>query len=95
MAAAATGHNPARSHGTEVVEGDLLRPAWADRALEGAETLVLISHGLYEPSRRNHPDSHDRVAVAHLIDAAARAGVRDVVLVRGTGGECDPTRGGV
>lgn len=73
--------------GAEPVRGDLLDTGWQDTALSGVETLVIASHGLYPPSRRNHPVAVDGTGTQRLIDAAARANISRVIYVSAAGAE--------
>ena len=74
--------------GAEVVRGDLLENDW-QAALAGVNTLVIASHGLYPPSRRNHPAAVDGRGARRLIDAAAAAGVGQVVYLSAAGAAPD------
>lgn len=75
----------AAERGAEVVRGDLLETDWFAAALEGVEHVIVASHGLVPPSRRNTPEAVDGVGARRLIDAAARAGVRHLVYVSAAG----------
>jgi uncharacterized protein YbjT (DUF2867 family) len=59
------------AHGAHVVEGDLVDGAWIPAALDGVEAVVIASHGLAPPSRRNHPGVVDGAGTARLVDALA------------------------
>ena len=67
--------------GAEPVRLDLLDPSSFAAALAGVDHVVLASHGLVPPSRRNTPAAVDGEGARRLIDAAAAAGVRRVVYV--------------
>jgi uncharacterized protein YbjT (DUF2867 family) len=67
--------------GGETVRGDLLEDGWQKAALDGVERVVLASHGLVPPSRRNHPGAVDGLGARRLIDAAGRAGVAQFVYI--------------
>ncbi len=67
--------------GAEPVRLELLEPSGLAPALEGVDVVVLASHGLVPPSRRNTPAAVDGEGARRLIDAAAAAGVRRVVFV--------------
>ncbi len=71
--------------GAEAVQGDLLESAWIPSALAGVRTLLLASHGLVPPSRRNHPRAVDGVGTRRLLDAAGEAGVERVVFISAAG----------
>ncbi len=72
---------PLEALGAQVVAGDLLNPAWMPQALDGVTGLVIASHGVYPPSRTNHPGTVDGLATRRLIDEAARAGKPHVIHV--------------
>lgn len=74
--------------GAEVVRGDLLENDW-QAALAGVGTVVIASHGLYPPSRRNHPAAVDGRGARWLIDAAAAAGVGRLVYLSAAGAAAD------
>jgi uncharacterized protein YbjT (DUF2867 family) len=78
--------------GAEAVRGDLLEDGWQEAALAGVERVVLASHGLYPPSRSNHPQAVDGEGTRRLIDAAARVGVRQFVYVSAAGAAPDAVR---
>jgi uncharacterized protein YbjT (DUF2867 family) len=59
------------ARGASVVEGDLMDDGWIPGALDGATGVVIASHGLVPPSRRNHPRAVDGAGTARLVDAAA------------------------
>lgn len=71
--------------GAEVVKGDLLEEDWLEKALAGVGSVVIASHGLYPPSRSNHPGAVDGEGARKLIDAAVHAGVRRVVYLSAAG----------
>jgi uncharacterized protein YbjT (DUF2867 family) len=88
----AVSREPARltdlvERGAEAVQGDLLESAWIPPALAGVRTLLLASHGLVPPSRRNHPEAVDGVGTRRLVDAAVEAGVERVVFISSAGAE--------
>ena len=68
--------------GTEVVEGDLLRPESIGPALEGVETAYYLVHSM--GSRRQF-DVEDRRAAAAFAAAAREAGIRRIVYLGGLG----------
>ena len=72
------------------IRGDLRDPAWMAGALEGAEALVLSTHGLVPPTRDNHPGLIDGEGNRRVIDAARRSGVAHVAFVSATSGENTP-----
>jgi uncharacterized protein YbjT (DUF2867 family) len=72
---------PLAELGAEPVRLDLLEPEGFAAALDGVAHVVIASHGLVPPSRRNTPAAVDGEAARRLIDAAAAAGVRRVVFV--------------
>ncbi len=59
----------------ELAEGDMLKPATLDGALDGVERVLLISS----------PDPHLVETQCTFIDAAKRAGVRHIVKLSGMG----------
>jgi uncharacterized protein YbjT (DUF2867 family) len=67
--------------GAEPVRLDLLEPDQFGAALDGVDRVVLASHGLVPPSRRNTPAAVDGEGARCFIDAAAVAGVRRLVFV--------------
>lgn len=67
--------------GAEPVRLDLLEPDQLEAAVDGVENVVLASHGLVPPSRRNTPAAVDGGGARRLIDAAAAADVRRLVFV--------------
>jgi len=73
--------------GAEAVRGDLLEDGWLEVALADVDGVVVASHGLVPPSRRNHPGAVDGEGVRRLIDAAARAGVRQLVYLSVAGAD--------
>lgn len=75
----------AAEHGVEVINGDLLAPNWLASALDGVDRVVFAAHGLVPPSRRNTPQAVDGEGARRLIDASARAGVRQFVFVSSAG----------
>jgi uncharacterized protein YbjT (DUF2867 family) len=77
--------------GAEPVQLDLLDSAGLAPALEGVDVVVLASHGLVPPSRRNTPAAVDGAGARRLIDAAAAAGVRRVVFVSVAGADREAT----
>ncbi len=77
--------------GAEVVRGDLLVGTWLDPAISGVGQVVIASHGLVPPDRRNHPGAVDGTGARRLVDAASRAGVRHVVHVSVAGADRVPT----
>ncbi len=81
----------AAARGAEVVRGDLRETGWEEAALAGAERLVIAAHGLVPPSRRNTPMAVDGVGARRLIDAAAAAGVRQVVYLSAAGAASEAT----
>lgn len=81
----------AAERGVEVVRGDLLSPDWLTSALEGVDQVVFAAHGLVPPSRRNTPQAVDGEGARRLIDAAARAGVRQFVFVSAGGARTETT----
>jgi uncharacterized protein YbjT (DUF2867 family) len=72
------GHPPAA--GIEYVAGDLLKGEGIEIAVDGAETIVHLAGG----------PKGDEVATANLMRAAARAGVRHVVLISVVGADRVP-----
>ena len=81
----------AAERGAEIVRGDLLETDWFDAALDGVEHVIIASHGLVPPSRRNTPEAVDGVGARRLIDAAGRAGVRHLVYVSAAGAASEAT----
>jgi uncharacterized protein YbjT (DUF2867 family) len=79
--------DPLAALGAEVVTGDLLDPRWMPEALRGVSGIVVASHGIYPPSRTNHPEAVDGRGTRWLIDEAARSGSPHVVLVSMAGAE--------
>jgi len=79
----------AAARGADVVRGDLLETGWEASALAGVDHLVIASHGLVPPSRRNTPSAVDGVGARRLIDAAASAGVRQVVYLSAAGAQAE------
>jgi len=73
------------ARGAEVSRGDLLDQAWFATALHDVGRVVIASHGLVPPSRRNTPAAVDGTGARGLIDAAAAAGVQQVVYVSAAG----------
>ena len=69
------------SRGAEAVRGDLLDQDWFAAGLRDVERVVIASHGLVPPSRRNTPAAVDGEGARRLIDAAAATGVKQVVYV--------------
>lgn len=82
---------PLTALGAEPVRLDLLEPNGTAGVLEGVDRVVLASHGLVPPSRRNTPAAVDGDGVRRLIDAAAAAGVRRVVYVSAAGADREAT----
>jgi len=78
--------------GAEAVRLDLLEPSGVDAALAGVSRVVVASHGLVPPSRRNTPAAVDGDGARRLIDAAQRAGVRQVVVVSAAGADAGATK---
>jgi uncharacterized protein YbjT (DUF2867 family) len=88
----AVSREPARltdlvERGAEAVPGDLLESAWIPSSLAGVRTLLLASHGLVPPSRRNHPEAVDGAGTRRMVDAAVEAGVERVVFISSAGAE--------
>ena len=81
----------AAARGAEVVRGDMLATGWEAGALAGAERLVIAAHGLVPPSRRNTPQAVDGDGARRLIDAAASAGVQQVVYLSAAGAAAEAT----
>lgn len=77
--------------GAEPVRLDLLEPDGLSAALDGVASVVLASHGLVPPSRRNTPAAVDGEGARRLVDAAASAGVRRVVFVSAANAEREAT----
>ena len=73
------------ARGAEAVRGDLLDHDWFADALRDVGRVVIASHGLVPPSRRNTPAAVDGIGSRGLIDAAAAAGVHQVVYVSAAG----------
>ena len=67
---------------TEVVAGDLLRPASIPPALAGVETVFYLVHSM---SSSRQFDAADREAASAFAAAAAAAGVRRIVYLGGLG----------
>jgi uncharacterized protein YbjT (DUF2867 family) len=67
--------------GAEPVRLDLLEPDQFEAALDGVDHVVIASHGLVPPSRRNTPAAVDGEGARRFIDAAAAVGVRRLVFV--------------
>ena len=67
---------------TEVVQGDCLDEASLDRALAGVQSAYYLVHSMAGGS--DFADA-DRRAAAHFGRAAARAGVRRIIYLGGTG----------
>jgi len=65
--------------GAETVQLDLRDPASIRRALTGVDRLVVAAHGLYPPSRSNHPGLVDVEGTRTLAAAAVEARVKHVV----------------
>jgi uncharacterized protein YbjT (DUF2867 family) len=59
----------------EVAEGDMLKPTTLDGALDGVERALMISG----------PDGHMLETQCTFVDAAKRAGVRDIIKLSGMG----------
>ncbi|HEX7739575.1 MAG TPA: NAD(P)-dependent oxidoreductase [Marmoricola sp.] len=78
-------HEFARSHGAEAVEGDLLDPDSLKRAYAGADAVVNlasqipIGYTAVLPGAWRRSDELRTTGVAHVVAAAAEAGVRRVV----------------
>lgn len=92
----AVSRDPARlqdaaRRGAEIVVGDLRRSDWQEAALAGVERVVIASHGLAPPSRSNTAKAVDGVGARRLIDAAATAGVRQLLFVSLSGAEREAT----
>ena len=92
----AVSRDPARlgdaaRRGAETVVGDLRRSDWQEAALAGVERVVIASHGLVPPSRSNTAKAVDGVGARRLIDAAAKAGVRQVLFISLAGAEREAT----
>ena len=82
---------PLETLGAEPVRLDLLEPDGFATALDGSVHVVIASHGLVPPSRRNTPAAVDGEGARRLIDAAAAAGVRRVVFVSAAAADREAT----
>ena len=82
---------PLEKLGAEPVRLDLLEPDGLATALDGSLHVVIASHGLVPPSRRNTPAAVDGEGARRLIDAAAAAGVRRVVFVSAAAADREAT----
>jgi len=77
--------------GAEPVRLDLLEHGGFAAVLDGVQHVVIASHGLVPPSRRNTPAAVDGDGARRFIDAAAAAGVRRVVFVSAAGADREAT----
>jgi len=82
---------PLAELGAEPMRLDLLEPDGFAAALDDALHVVIASHGLVPPSRRNTPAAVDGAGARRLIDAAAAAGVRRVVFVSAAAADREAT----
>lgn len=70
-----------RGLGVKPVLGDLKSSDWMPAALDGVRSLILSSHGLVPPTRKNHPGVVDDLGNRRIIDASVKAGVEHIVFV--------------
>lgn len=73
--------------GADAVRGDLRDGRWMADALLGVDQVVIASHGLVPPDRRNNPPAVDGEGARRVMDAAVRAGAGHVVYVSVAGAD--------
>jgi uncharacterized protein YbjT (DUF2867 family) len=78
--------------GVDVVVADLRDTSAVERAMNGCEVVVLAAHGFAGP-RGTSPETIDRDANIAVIERAAAAGVRHIVLVSAYGASAEHPMG--